>query len=390
MRVLHFSTTPLVGAPGRICRALREATQVDARWVVLRPEVGAYARMRFDLDWTWEANRDEVVQFAESADVWHLHNFLDTESQEFAPLDFGTRWKSGHPTVRHFHSTPDFIRRTMPDGARRLSECPLPRLVIAQHPERFMPEARLVPNVVFPGEAQVNLPVSRIRIGYAPSRFNSGRTERWDTKAYPETVRLLRRVQRTLARRGQPIDIDVIEGVSHEECLKRKQQCQIVIDDLATGSYHLNTLESLADGAVCLTYLDRRTQTALHALTGRNDFPAISVGLEDAAEVLLELCDRPALLQDLGASGRRWMEAYWSVECSSAHFTEAYRMLIANPLHPWPARFEATELINWAAIELHDALWRSRQRRWPQVTPPWALAAKSRLGRIARALGLRR
>lgn len=384
MRVLHFSTTPLVGAPGRICRALREQLGVDARWVVLNPEVGAYGQMRFELDWTWDNNRDEVIAFAGRCDVWHLHNFLDVESAEFAPLSFKDRWHQGRAMLRHFHSTPDLIAQSMPDGARRLRECPLPKLVIAQYPERFMPDAKLVPNVVFPLPKETDVSKGRLRIGYAPSRFNSGRSARWDTKGYPETLKVLRKVEQTMRSLGQPLDVDVIEQVPHAECLQRKARCQIVIDDLVTGSYHLNTLESLADGSVCLTYLDRRTQQALAELIGRFDFPALSVGVEDAVAVLVNLCKQPDIVRGIGRDSREWMLKHWNPKVTGQVFVDAYAEIVASPGKQFVARAAQSEHVVWARIGLHDALWRSRQRRWPRLPPAWAVTLRGAVGRVLR------
>jgi len=98
-----------------------------------------------------------------------------------------------------------------------------------------------------------------LRIGYAPTRFNSGRASRWDTKGYRETTKLLKTLVSKAAAKSIDIQIDIIEQVSHSDCLQRKSACHIVIDDLVTGSYHLNTLESLASESVCLTYMDHAT-----------------------------------------------------------------------------------------------------------------------------------
>lgn len=383
--------TPLVGAPGEICRALAEHAGVDARWVVLAPGIGAYGQMKFQLDWVWTSDKEEVLSFADNCDVFHLHNFLDLESTEFMPISFRKLWMEGRAVIRHLHSTPDLIQRTMSDGRRRLADCPLPQLVIAQYPERQFPRARLVPNIVpMDSQGTSNQPPGRLRIGYAPSRFNSARSSRWDTKAYPETMKVLRRVQKTMAEKGRPIQIDVIEQVSHEVCLRRKAACQIIVDDLATGSYHLNTLESLAQGAVCLTYLDRRTQQAIADLTGRHDFPAISAGLEDATEVLVDLCMRPEVVAGLGRASRDWMMRHWHPGVMSSHFVSAYEALLADPRAPFPVRDGGDCGQAWARTTLFDLQWRSRQRSWPTVAPPWVIDAKGSVGKVLRRWGLRK
>jgi len=392
MKILHLSHTPLVGAPGRICRALNMHAGVEARWAVLDAEAGAYGKMAFDLDLRWDRDQDEILALAEGCDVLHLHNYLGLDSREFVPLDFRALWEHGKPMVRHFHSTPDLIARFTKQSEQSVLDCPIPKLVIAQYPERFFPNAKLVPNIVFPeaSGAAAETPVpSTIRIGYAPSRFNSARVSRWDTKGYPETRKMLRVLERAVRARGARVEIDVIEQVSHHECMTRKARCQVVVDDLATGSYHLNTLESLAQGVACVTFMDRRTQQAVAELIGRNDFPAIVAGLEHAEAVLLDLVLNPQITVEIGRQSRDWMLQYWSPLAMAQHFLDAYDTVLRDPRTPFPARFGSDPAGRWRVVAVHDALWRARMAHWPAITPVWALNIKGTAGAVLRRVGLR-
>lgn len=392
MLVLHLSLTPLVGAPIRICQALR-LRGIDARCAVLSAEVGDYAKHAFDQDLVWSSNREEIIDIAGRCDVLHLHNFIGLDSREFAPLDFRKLWDQGRPMVRHFHSTPDLIGRFLKQPESAVLECPIPKLVIAQYPERFFPAARLVPNIVLPETPAISHDRSApaaIRVGYAPSRFNSARSSRWDTKGYPETIRVLKRFPRAARARGARVEIDVIEQVPHRECLARKARCHIVIDDLVTGSYHLNTLESLAQGSACITYMDRRTLQVVAEITGRNDFPAINAGLEDAHAVLLDLVLKPETAVEIGRRSRDWMAAHWAPAAMAGHFLDAYAAVQRAPHTPFPARFGSDAASRWLAIDLHDLLWRSRAGRWPAIMPGWMLAIRGVGGKALRAAGLRR
>lgn len=388
MLALHFSHTPLVGAPGRVCAALRALPGMDARWVVLDAQAGEYDRMSFELDLRWPRDRAEVLALLSRCDVVHLHNYLHLDSDDFAPVSFAELWQTGKPMVRHFHSTPDLVARFNRQPTQAVADCPIPKLVIAQYPERQFPDARLVPNVV-----ALDLPSppedGPLRIGYAPTRFNSGGSSRWDTKGYGETVKLLRQLRRRCAREGIALEVDLIERVPHAACLARKARCHLFIDDLVTGSYHLNTLEALAQGSVCLSYLDGRTLAALQELTGRSDFPVVNVGVEHALEVLLDLCRQPALTRALGRQNRAWMLAHWQPARMATHFVDAYRHVIASPRAPFPARRLDDAASRWRAVGQYDTLWRARQTHWPRLTPRWMLAPKAAIGRALRALGLR-
>lgn len=391
MRILHLSHTPLVGAPGRVCRALNLHSGIDARWAVLDSQAGNYAAMPFDLDLVWNRDRDEILELAKRADVIHLHNYLGLDSKEFAPIDFRSIWNEGRAILRQFHSVPELVAKYCKVQVSDVLDCPLPKLVIAQYPERYYPNSRLVPNIVFPVSApEVSSDFNgAIRIGYAPSRFNSGRSSRWDTKGYPETVKLLKRFSRKASAKGASIEIDIIEQVPHSECLARKAKCHIVLDDLVTGSYHLNTLESLAQGAACITYMDRRTLQAISELTGRSDFPALGVGLENAREVLLDLASSPELVLNIGKESKAWMREHWDPKSMATHFLQAYERVLDVPGQPFPVRWKADLAERWKSTRLHDLEWESRSQFWPVVAPKWLLDIRGLGGYTLRKLGIK-
>lgn len=387
LKIFHFSTTPLVGAPGRICAALASHPGVEARWGVLETSVGHYGQMVFDLDLCWQRDREEIIALARGADLLHLHNFVGLDSTQFYPIDFAALWKAGKPMVRQFHSAPSHIARILATTEATLSACPLPKLVIAQYQERFFPTARIVPN--FPGAvpALSEPATGPVRIGYAPSNFTSAHRARWDTKGYPEVKRLLRQVRRAARAAGLNIEIDVIELVSHAECLARKAACEIMIDDVVTGSYHLNTLESLLMGQAVVGYLDRRIGAVLGELNGQPGLPLVNVGLEDALPVLMTLVREPELRRGLGERARAWMLEHWDARRMAVHFLDAYRAVLASPGQPFSPRFNLNDhATRWQTIDLHDLIWKERRKRWPAPTPEWFLNAKHRLGTIVRAL----
>lgn len=387
MQILHLSHTPLVGAPGRICRALNMLPEVSARWAVLDSTAGNYSKIAFDLDLCWDNNKDEIIYRAEQADVIHLHNYIGLETRDFSPLDFNAMWRRSKPMVRQFHSNLELLSRYSGETVQSILGCPIPKLVIAQYQERYFPTAKLVPNIVFPVErAIVNYQNNDylMRIGYAPSRFNSARVSRWDTKGYPETIRLLKSLSRSAKNQNRSIDIDIIESVSHHECIARKANCNIIIDDLVTGSYHLNTLESLIQGSAVLSYLDRRTLQAVAELSGRNDFPVIDVGLEHAEEVLLDLIAKPEITIEIGNASRQWMLKYWNPLKMSRHFIDAYQSVLEAPHNQFPARFGNDFATRWLLVDRYDAEWRTRSTHWPAVTPGWLLKLKGLAGKTIR------
>ncbi|MBV1929240.1 MAG: universal stress protein, partial [Gammaproteobacteria bacterium] len=291
-----------------------------------------------------------------------------------------------------FHSTDQLISRMSGETPEEIQSCPIPKLVISQYPERFYPTAKLVPNIVFDNN-QNNIYEKRddkkIRICYSPSNFRPSRSTRWDTKGYPETIKLLKRIKKRAKQQGTPVDIDIIEQVSHAECLRRKALADIAIDDLVTGSYHMSTLESLIQGSTVLTFTDQRVLRAAEEVCGKTNFPALNVRLEEAEQVITDLIKQPELIRQIGKESRQWMLDHWSRQKMARVFLHHYKTVLDEPRIPFEPRFSLdTPASIYRNIELYDNLWKARQRYWPREMPNRIIRYKTAIGNSARKLGL--
>jgi nucleotide-binding universal stress UspA family protein len=391
MKILHFSKTPLAGSPIRICKALSLIDGVSAHFVVLNEE--GYGKHSFEHDLIWQRDRENILKLTEEADILHLHNYINLDTKEFAPINFSDYWKNGKAMVRQFHSTDQLISRMSGETPEEIQSCPIPKLVISQYPERFYPTAKLVPNIVFDNsqydthEKRAN---KKIRLCYSPSNFRPSRSTRWDTKGYPETIKLLKRIEKRAKNQGTPIDIDIIEQASHAECLRRKALADIAIDDLVTGSYHMNTLESLIQGSAVLTFTDQRVLKAAGEVSGKADFPALNVRLEETEQVILELIKQPKLVRQIGEESRQWMLDHWAPKKMAEVFLQHYNDVLKEPRKPFEPRFSLdTPASVYRNITLYDSIWKSRHSQWPKELPTALLGLKSGVGGLLRRLGLR-
>lgn len=322
LKVVHFSITPLAGAPIRLVQALNRLTDVKARLVDLK-RFGIY-----DHDVVFSETSEEAERLANDADIIHLHNYLDCDSQQFAPIDFGKLLKSGKRIIRHYHSTSDWIAEQMGISEEKLLKCMLPSLVIAQYPERFFTRSHVVPNMV-PHYEPLYLPLPdqepEFDLFFSPTKTAGAFERRWDTKAAPEVTQLIHRVAE---RTG--CTFKIMSGRPLEEVLKVKQRSRIVIDDLVTGSYHLTGLEGLAQGKPVLGYIDERCLYLLRYFSGSTHCPFINVRLEDAEAVLLWLLDHPFECEEIGRAGHDWIHMYWNEAKMVQHYETAYRDLMGD------------------------------------------------------------
>lgn len=377
MNIVHISNTPVAGSPGNIVSALNRHTSMRARHVVFN--ANAYGNRSFACDIDWRSAPDEAYAAVEQADVIHLHQHFSLEDT------FGADFVGciqGKKAVRQFHSAPDLWAAGKPDVMRRIMAEPIPHLVIAQGPERFYPHARVVPNLVplydlryLPAAESPGLPL----VVFSPSGRTSAWRKRWETKGVPQTLALLRKLERAGLCRVQ-----LIVDMPHDACLRAKQAAAVALDECVTGNYHLSGLESLSQGKPTLGYLDARVQSQLRRLTGASDLPWVDVRLEEAEGPLRDLLSDPGLRAEVGAASRAWMETYYDEARLVEHYCSVYRDLFDAP-----QRFEVPRTDNaherWRALALPDHVWHSRRN----ASSVWRRAAGG-MRTLGRRLGLGR
>lgn len=320
MKVVSFSATPLAGAPIRVaqCAALHdnvETRHVDLeRWGI------------FPHDHVHSEDPEYTRQLVEEADVLHFYNTVHLDTTLFSGINFRD-WLDKKAMVWHFQSTTMLVARLAGISLADIHESPVPKIVIAQYPERFLPEARVVRNPVFLHAAEYQ-PRSdcNIDVSFAPTKTCSAWHDRWNTKGMPETVASLVRLSKSTGAACK-----VIHNCTLEETLKIKRQSRIVLDDLVTGSYHLSALEGLAMGKLVCTYLDQRTDYVMRQVSGSNRIPFVNVRVEDIFRVLEYLMTDPVAVRQIGEENRSWMEEHWSEYKIADEFQTLYRMLLENP-----------------------------------------------------------
>jgi hypothetical protein len=208
-------------------------------------------------------------------------------------------------------------------------------------------------------------------VTFSPSGRSSAWKTRWETKGVPQTLKLLRKLE----RKGL-CKLQLIVDTPHDACLRAKQQAAIAIDECVTGNYHLSGLEALSQGKPTLGHLDNRVQSQLRAMTGALELPWIDVRLEEAEGPLRELLWDRALRAELGATSRQWMETYYQEATMVEHYRRAYLDLFEAP-----SRFHVRRFVGhsepWLAVALPNHRWTARKR----ANSPWRTLVETVRGR---------
>jgi hypothetical protein len=129
---------------------------------------------------------------------------------------------------------------------------------------------------------------SRIRIGHAPTNRAA--------KGSDTIVAVLNELSKEY-----PVSIDLIQNVSHEEALARKNMCDIFIDQIGDLGYGINSLESLAMGIPTCSCLAPGFAEQVP------DHPFIPIDKQNLKEQLIRLILDPDYRQHKGEQGFRWV-----------------------------------------------------------------------------------
>lgn len=236
------------------------------------------------------------------SDIVHQHN-LDV-------IDHGKK-------ILQYHSEPFRVHLNVK----------IKKLVIAQY-HATLPEYRGCEIVRNPIDLydEIFLPKyqsSKIKIGYSPSTLNPSSS--WADKGYSETIPILNSIKN---RFGNLIDLDIITGVSLEECLARKSVCNIFIDEVKTVSYHRSGLESLGMGIATICSIGPEVEKVLLNSSNSQTNPFINVSISNLENKLVELIDSGIYsILEKGYNSRLWMEKHWNPKTIADEYINIYKKL---------------------------------------------------------------
>lgn len=316
MNILHLSQTTLSGSPIRISDLLnRHVAGVSSRHLVWEDVI---LDRVFKTDLVGPRMRKEELRYwiYEWSDLLHFHNRWQRQ-RVFEVLGTPPPKK---PSVIQMHS-PRYDRE---DFAAEVSSG-LPLATLAQYHPREWPEAQFIlPNVVDITDPiyspRPDRPLNeRPLISYAPSNTNA---RGWNDKSYSTVGAILKRM-----RHSGEIKYHLIIKTPHHIAMQLKRDADIGVDEIATGSYHLSSLEYLAMGIPCICRLDAETEQAVRSVTGCMDKLPWLYADKDSFRDDIRRMIRDKSWAQLGTQSRTWMETYWNPKALSGKYLEMYSKL---------------------------------------------------------------
>ncbi len=299
-RPLRVTLCPVntAGVPWTNAEALRRRG-IDARLVVFERY-----KLHPEADWSLNAPSNSLLlsrqakQWAAFArllprtDVFHFHFGLTLVPQSLQfPILRAFRKKS----VMHYLGSD--IRGKTPEqlAAGKKADA---EVVGSYDAIRWVPEAEVIPPGVDLAQIQPAPPPERARplIVHAPSSRRRKGTEHV-----------------IAAVEGLDADLELVEGLHHDEAFERYRQADIVVDQLNAGWYGLFAIEAMALGKPVVTFLHdeavRRTEDAVGTRV-----PIVSATAETLREALRPLVADAGRRRELGAESRAYVEQVHDLE----------------------------------------------------------------------------
>jgi glycosyltransferase involved in cell wall biosynthesis len=122
------------------------------------------------------------------------------------------------------------------------------------------------------------------------------------------------------------VELDIVEGVPHEEARARYARADIVVDQLNAGWHGVFSLESMALGKPVVTYLKEDVVEKSAAGYGIR-IPIVSATKETLVDGLRPLVEQPELRRRIGAESRAYVEQVHDIDRIADRLVDIYRSL---------------------------------------------------------------
>jgi glycosyltransferase involved in cell wall biosynthesis len=122
------------------------------------------------------------------------------------------------------------------------------------------------------------------------------------------------------------VELDIVEGVPHEEARDRYRRADIVVDQLNAGWHGVFALEAMALGKPVVTYL--KPDVVARSAEGYGvGIPIVPATKETLVQSLRPLVDQPALRREIGAASRAYVERVHDIDRVADRLVDLYRSL---------------------------------------------------------------
>jgi glycosyltransferase involved in cell wall biosynthesis len=125
---------------------------------------------------------------------------------------------------------------------------------------------------------------------------------------------------------GLDVELDIVEGMRHDEARRHYERADIVVDQLNAGWYGIFALEAMALGKPVLSYL--RPEAVEETEQGLGvQVPVVPVTKETLRERIAELAAAPDERRRVGAASRAYVESVHDADRGAERLIQIYESL---------------------------------------------------------------
>lgn len=114
-------------------------------------------------------------------------------------------------------------------------------------------------------------------------------------------------------------ELVIVENMSHDEAMKTYSRADILIDQVALGTYGVFSIEAMAMGKPVITYISPEMRESFP-----DELPIVSADFDTLAAAVDELIADPQKRHDLGVRGRAYAERYHDYKRVTKHLYKIY------------------------------------------------------------------
>jgi len=300
MRILHFSQTPLAGAPYHIVQCLRKYGGLDVdlcngKYNYVDGRVFPYEKL-----WPIKIHEYNII---------HIHNqlppFLLQKLKRFKGKIFATLHSV--PRLHNWKELMEFV------GKENTFVIWQPYQVWEYKKEKLIGLPTLIDiyNPIFKQEK-----FNKITINFAPS--NKLPITHSASKGYYEVTNILHEVKNLM-----DINLLIYTDKPHFKDLELKCKSHIIIDDVLHSTWHLTTFFGLAGNCHVVSGLSPQVFGNWYRFGGK--IPTITSKLKNLKDVLIDLINQIEY-GIISPQGRDWMEKYWNPKKLVNYHLEIYNL----------------------------------------------------------------
>lgn len=123
-----------------------------------------------------------------------------------------------------------------------------------------------------------------------------------------------------------PVELDIVEGLHHEQARERYARADIVVDQLNAGWHGIFALEAMALGKPVVTYLRPDLVEKASRAYGV-DVPLVPATKQTLVDALRPLVESPARRREVGAASRAYVERVHDVDRIAERLLDIYARL---------------------------------------------------------------